>query len=88
MVEGQTGEPKMERTLTLHDFKTVAEQSAFEFGRQVAQIIIDRHAVAAVGRRFAFTHQFAAFPRSDKGFERLQRAFMAGTSAPNTPRIL
>ena len=60
--------------------KTVAEQAAFEFAKQVTQLrhISDKRTVALIGRRYAHTHQYAAFPRSDDGYGRLLAAFCAG----------
>lgn len=59
------------------DLKTVAEQTAFEFGRSVNNQVGET-TTRVLANKYAFTHQCSAFPRSDNGYERLRVAFLAG----------
>jgi hypothetical protein len=62
--------------------KTVAEQTAFEFGSQLRQSLDithrkDERALSLVARKYAFTHQFQ-FQRATDGYGRALAAFCAG----------
>ena len=59
------------------DLKTVAEQTAHEFGQRCSQIAHGK-GLGDIARRYALTHQCSAFPRTDNGYGRLLAAFCAG----------
>ena len=64
--------------ITFKSLKTVAEQSAFEFGQRVRSMGLGIEAERTIASKYAFAHQYAAFPRSDDGYSRLRAAFCAG----------
>jgi hypothetical protein len=59
------------------DLKTVAEQSAYDFGQR-CRSSLSGTSLDTIGRHYAFAHQLSAFPRSETGYWRLLAAFRAG----------
>lgn len=64
-------------TIKYSDLKTVAEQSAFDFGQR-CRASLSSVSLDTIARQYAFAHQYSAFPRSDNGYRRLLDAFRAG----------
>lgn len=61
---------------TYDQLKTVAEQTAYDFGARFAGM--SEALKRRIASSYSYTHGYALFPRSDDGYQRLMAAFLSG----------